>query len=511
MKRALGIRAKLLLGIAILVIGYIASSTVGFVAGAARERELSDIGSISVPISLQCQTALFEFENSSRAFTDALMTGDEEPLGTAATRNQQTSGIVDKIAPRSDAAGLPANDVATIRRQLSALDQRRSEVFKGLSGDAAARTAIARSAESLTEDTKNLRQQLIALSDKAAGALDSRLAATTVATQRQRTLALVSAILIVLVGGAVVFLIIQRAIIRPIRHVTAGVHGSADRVEVASATIRESGRQLADGASSQAASLEETSATLEEISSVAKRNADHSVTAKEKVSAARDAAERGAEDVGAMRDAMSEIKTASDNIAKIVKAIDEIAFQTNILALNAAVEAARAGEAGAGFAVVAEEVRNLAQRSANAARETAGLIEDSIGKSERGVQISAKVAEGLESIGNQIREIDTLVAEIAEASKQQSDGVTEVNRTVVQLNETTQSNAATAEESAATFEELAAQVEALNHFTDELSLAVFGHTELASSSRGQSGAQPGTKAGAASRRPAPAVEAFAHH
>lgn len=482
MTQALGIRTKLLLGIAILVAGYIISSTVGFFAGTARERELANIGSISVPISLKCQTALFEYENSGKAFTDALMTGDDESLKVAADRNAQTIVIIDAIQVQAGAAGLPTDVVSRIRSQLATLDGRRSDVFKGLSGDAAARTAIAGRAEALTTASKQLREDLLGLCDTAAKVLDSRLADTTAATQRQRTVALISAILIVVIGAAVVFLIIQRSIIHPIRHVTTGVHGSADRVEVASNTIRESGRLLADGASSQAASLEETSATLEEISSVARRNADHSATAKEKVSSARGAAERGIADVGTMRSAMSEIKAASDNIAKIVKAIDEIAFQTNILALNAAVEAARAGEAGAGFAVVAEEVRNLAQRSANAARETAGLIEDSIVKSERGVQISAKVAEGLEAIGHQIREIDTLVAEIAQASMEQSNGVTEVNKTVLRLNETTQSNAAAAEESAATVEELAAQVEALNRFTDKLSVTVFGYREVSGAS-----------------------------
>ena len=237
------------------------------------------------------------------------------------------------------------------------------------------------------------------------------------------------------------FLIIQQSIVRPISSVAQWLRDSATRVDTATKAIRESGRLLADSASAQAASLEETSATLEEISSVAKRNAEHSANAKSKVSSARSVADRSTTDVGAMRGAMGEIKAASNNIAKIVKAIDEIAFQTNILALNAAVEAARAGEAGAGFAVVAEEVRNLAQRSAQAARETAGLIEDSITKSGRGVQISAKVAGGLEEIGQQIREIDTLVAEIAHASQEQSNGVTELNKTVTSLNETIQTKA----------------------------------------------------------------------
>src|SRR6185436_17915358 len=146
-------------------------------------------------------------------------------------------------------------------------------------------------------------------------------------------------------------------------------------------------------------------------------------TAKTLAGETRSAAESGNDDMTAMREAMDAIKTSSRDIAKIIKTIDEIAFQTNLLALNAAVEAARAGESGAGFAVVAEEVRNLAQRSAQAARETTAKIEDSIKKSERGVVLNGKVASGLREIATKARQVDDLVAEIATASTEQNQGI----------------------------------------------------------------------------------------
>ena len=163
--------------------------------------------------------------------------------------------------------------------------------------------------------------------------------------------------------------------------------------EVASATteVATASQTLAEGASEQAASLEETSASLEEITSMTKRNADNADSAKALANLTRHAADTGSGDMARMTTAMDAIKISSDNIAKIIKTIDEIAFQTNILALNAAVEAARAGEAGLGFAVVAEEVRALAQRSCRPRAETATKIfEDSIEKSRQGVDISAK-------------------------------------------------------------------------------------------------------------------------
>ena len=199
-----------------------------------------------------------------------------------------------------------------------------------------------------------------------------------------------------------------------------------------------------------------------------KRNADSSGRAKGIANQTRTAADTGAADMQTMAAAMEAIKTASSNIGKIIKTIDEIAFQTNILALNAAVEAARAGEAGLGFAVVAEEVRSLAQRSAQAARETAEKIEDSIAKSGHGAQISGKVAGSLHQIVTRAREVDELVAEIATASTEQSQGLAQVLNAVTQMDGVTQSNAASAEESAAATMDMNKEVELLRAAIDDL-------------------------------------------
>jgi methyl-accepting chemotaxis protein len=222
--------------------------------------------------------------------------------------------------------------------------------------------------------------------------------------------------------------------------------------------IHASAQGLADGASAQAASLQETAASLEEISSMTRRNAEAADSARKISASARATADSGAGRMQAMQTAMAGIKTASDDITKILKSIDEIAFQTNILALNAAVEAARAGEAGAGFAVVAGEVRALAQRSAQAARETAAKIEDSATRSRQGVEISADVAKNFETIQQEIRQLDTLVSEIASASSEQSSGLGQLNNAVGDLDRVVQQNAASAEESAAAAAELGTRI-----------------------------------------------------
>ena len=234
----------------------------------------------------------------------------------------------------------------------------------------------------------------------------------------------------------------------------------------------ETSTQLADGSSQQAASLEETSASLEEMASMTKRNAEAANIAKQIAGETRAAVENGAAGMHRMTTAMAGIKTSSGEISKIIKTIDEIAFQTNILALNAAVEAARAGEAGAGFAVVAEEVRALAQRSATAAKETADKIEVALVKSDEGASTSLEVADMLTQIVDRVRKMDALVGEIATASTEQSQGLGQITHAMTQMDTITQANAARAEESASAAHELSSQstqlgaaVEQLNAFT----------------------------------------------
>jgi methyl-accepting chemotaxis protein len=177
-----------------------------------------------------------------------------------------------------------------------------------------------------------------------------------------------------------------------------------------------------------------------------------------------------------MNTAMAEIKTSSDGIAKIIKTIDEIAFQTNILALNAAVEAARAGEAGMGFAVVAEEVRALAQRSANAAKETATQIDDSVRKSHHGATVCAEVAVHLNEIASKSREVDQLIAEIATASHEQTQGIGQVNTAIGEMDRVVQAAAARAEEGAGVAQELTQRSTQLQLTVDELALVVGGQS-----------------------------------
>ena len=242
--------------------------------------------------------------------------------------------------------------------------------------------------------------------------------------------------------------------------------------KIASDTLQVSATStsLADGATKQAAALEEISASMQEMNEQTANNTRNAEQVNQLSSAAKQAAEKGDQHMQAMVTAMAEINEAGQNISKIIKVIDEIAFQTNLLALNAAVEAARAGQHGKGFAVVAEEVRNLAARSAKAASETTELIQGSVDKTANGAQIADQTAEALKEIYQGVVQVSDLVDEIAAASNEQALGVAQANEGLAQLSAVNQTSTASAEETAAVAEELSGQTEFLQQMLERFKI-----------------------------------------
>lgn len=428
--------------------------------------------------------------------------------------------------------GNAAKEIAEIQAPLEAYVASASEVVKLLEKNPAEATA---KLPTFYAAFKNLEVRMQKVSDTIEEETQKASQQNEAAVTR---FALFLAVSVMIAIGLVIGLPIAvvKLIPKPFRLVAKELSDVARNSEQSVAQMRAASTTLAEGASSQASSLEETSSALEEISSMVKRNAESAKGAEAMARETKMAAESGSQEVGVMskvaqqistsssdlKNTMSEIRLASDEVAKIAKTIDEIAFQTNILALNAAVEAARAGEAGLGFAVVADEVRNLAQRSATSAKETAEKIQTAIEKSHEGLQVSDRLIQSLQEMEGQAGRVessfqvilekskrtDQFVQGISQASQEQSQGIEQVTSSVSTIDRITQANSATAEESARNAESVQEQTVAVVQLVDRLIGLVEGTSsrssaEASAASTATDHASPNTDRGVSNtvRRP----------
>lgn len=261
---------------------------------------------------------------------------------------------------------------------------------------------------------------------------------------------------------------VRRIIIKPINRVVTGLTGTSHQVASAATVMSETSTSIADSSTTQAASIEETSSSLEEMSTMTKQNAENANKARLMMKEASDVLEKVDMHMNDMTNAISNITKSSTETSKIIKTIDQIAFQTNLLALNAAVEAARAGEAGAGFAVVAGEVRNLAMRAAEAAKNTAVLIEDTINAVKIGNELTESTQKAFKENMTISGKVGTLIQEIASASDEQAHGIEQLNQATAQMDKMIQQAAADAEAAAAASRGMTDQARQTEVFVTEL-------------------------------------------
>lgn len=314
---------------------------------------------------------------------------------------------------------------------------------------------------------------------------------TAISTGQQiQWIAIVVSVIGILVGAVLAWFTISR-IINKLNEIISGLGEASQQVNSAAGQISDTSQSLAEGSTEQAASLEETSSALEQMASMTRQNADNANKTNDTTVNNNKTIEVGSQAVENMSQAMSEISDSSEKISNIVKTIEEIAFQTNLLALNAAVEAARAGEAGKGFAVVADEVRNLAQRSAQAARDTTELITGTVERVKNGSAIAQELGTSFKEIEDGSQTVGRLVREITAATNEQAQGVDQVNTAVAQMDKVTQSNAASAEESASAAEELSAQAGQLDSMVQDLVVLVEGGSRRSGASSTNSVRKPG--------------------
>lgn len=283
-------------------------------------------------------------------------------------------------------------------------------------------------------------------------------------------------IIVMIIVIAVVLMTIVRDIANSMDRITRDLEESSQEISAASSQLDAASQKLAEGSTEQAASIQETSSTLEETSSMVQQNRENTQQAAVLAKQSKEYADKSNTEMQKMMVAMEDLKKSSAEISKIIKVIDEIAFQTNILSLNAAVEAARAGDAGKGFAVVAEEVRSLAQRSAQAAKDTTVIIESNITMSENGAKLAKDVQESVAEIDLQSKKVSELLDEISVATDEQAQGVSQINKAIAQMEMVLSSNAQTAEESAAASKALYEQTLNMSDIITNLDIIVKGQS-----------------------------------
>ncbi|HVT92879.1 MAG TPA: methyl-accepting chemotaxis protein [Bryobacteraceae bacterium] len=483
----LTIGQRLLSGFLLISVIGLAASAVGYYG---MNRAVADADAIATKIKHQgaflsqsinlARTTQVDFKKQVQEWKDLLLRGGDQALfdkysAAFGEREAATQHDLQQLRELLTAENIDTSKVETSMQTHHELGLKYREALKlYVVGEADAATKVDKAVRGIDRAPTDAIDAIVTQVQGFSADVTSALEADSHARTLRLKYITLTGMVVGLLASITVGLLLTRSITRPIRRIADELGEGADHVASASQQVSSAGQTLADGASTQAASLEETGASMEELSSMTQRNAENASAAKTLAAETRAAADTGAKDMQEMSTAMTDLQRTSAAVAKIVKTIDEIAFQTNILALNAAVEAARAGEAGAGFAVVAEEVRGLAQRSAAAAKETAATIEEAVRMSERGVALSGRVVGGFGEILKRTRNLDELVGQIATASSEQTQGIGQINSAVGQMDKVTQSNAAEAETSAASAEELSAQAITLKNCVEALLQLVNG-------------------------------------
>jgi len=402
-----------------------------------------------VPGLIRMHEAILELVNDTNMLAAAAVEGKLSTRADVAKHFGEYSKVIEGVNSMMDAVINPVNEAAGCLKEMAEgnLDVRMTGKYQG--DHAIIKDALNTTLEALNEIIK--KEAVRCLQEISKGNLD-----IAVTGNYKGDYAIIKDAL--------------NTTVNDLNEILSQISIAIEQVNTGAQQVSDSSQALSQGAAESASTMAQITSSMHGMNDQTRQNAENATQANQLAVQARANAERGNEQMGQMVKAMGEINESAANISKIIKAIDEIAFQTNLLALNAAVEAARAGKHGKGFTVVAEEVRNLAQRSAKAAKETAEMIEGSIKKTEIGTKIAEETSEALEEIVLGVSKVTDFISEIASASKEQALGIGQINEGLSQVDQVTQQNSASSEELAAASEEMSSQAEMVRQMLGKFKL-----------------------------------------
>ncbi len=470
----LSIAAKIWLSIGVFVAGFIFSTLLGQVQGRSTERDLQTASEALFPAAQKSQEAEAAFQRAVKSFSDAVVTQDTSAVARGTQDGESAASLINSIAGIENVPQDSAADCRKLGAAIAAFVSDAGTTYGTIAGNPASMTPEMQSKiRELAAKTDELKGSLQRTKTAFSSSLQEKLSATQKGSARQRWLALMLFASTLLIASVIVTLTIRRSITGPILRVIDGVRSSADKAAEASGQMAQSGQVVSRDAHEQASCLQETAASLKEISTTTQQNSDRAVNADDLMTKARHTVLQATEAMHNLTESMNAISSSSREVAGVLKSLDEIAFNTNILALNAAVEAARAGEAGAGFSVVADEVRSLSKRAAEAARHSADIIEKTIGDVANGVQYVTLAHGAFKEVSDRIEQGGLVVSQIAKSSETQARGIQVIGQAISRLEKVTQNNAANAQQTAESASAMTSQVERTRYHLQEL-VAVVG-------------------------------------
>jgi methyl-accepting chemotaxis protein len=468
----LNITAKIWLCVGVFILGYVLSTGLSQIQDHAARTSLRATSEALFPAAQRSQEAEAAFQRMVKGFGDAVVMQDASGLDRAAEDGKQAVAALKAVAGIAGIAAERAGEASNLASSIEQiLSDARSTYGAAMSGGMSASSQVQMRA--LAGQTDEAKAALAKTKEETAADLHRQLSALEVSSARQSWFALGVFLVTLVMAGAIVHLTIRRSITGPVVRVIGGVKDAADEAAQAAAQMAQSGTEVSQNAQEQAACIEETSASLEEISATTRQNADRAGDADRLMQAARHTVERAAHAMNDLTASMNLISKSSKQVAGVLKDIDEIAFHTNILALNAAVEAARAGQAGAGFSVVADEVRSLAHRAAEAARNSGGIIEQTMSDVKRGVDLVGHAHAAFQEVSTSIGSGTELVSQIAASSGEQALGISNIGQAIARIEALTQRNVANAQQTADGASAMNSQVENTRKYLEEL-VAVVG-------------------------------------